>query len=137
MKKTCLAILMLVFVLSMAGCGFEQSAEAIVTVVRETPTPVPTATPIPTPTPEAVATPVPEVVTETTPSGAVVTVQSGTYTLTSDVNLRSDCSTDATPLVGIPNGTVLTSTGVCENGWLRVEYNGQVGYITNEFATAS
>ena len=105
--------------------------------MKVTPTPEPVATPTPeavaTPTPEP--TPVPEVVTEQTPSGIKVEVKAGTYTTTADVNLRADASTDAQQVSGAAAGTQLTSTGVCENGWIRVEYEGQVCYVSGDFVT--
>ena len=105
--------------------------------VKPDPTPNPEPTPEPTPDPEPTPepTPVPEVVTEQTPSGIKVEVKAGTYTTTADVNLRADASTDAQQVSGAAAGTQLTGTGVCENGWIRVEYEGQVCYVSGDFVT--
>ena len=94
------------------------------------------AAPIPTPTPEVpAATPTPAPVIEQSPSGVNVEVKTGTYTTTSDVNLRSDCSTDGDIVQGVAAGTVLNSTGVCENGWIRVDWEGQTVYASGDYVT--
>ena len=121
----------------LSGCGFQEGAGATVTVVRETPTPTPTPTPEATPTPEP--TPTPMVETETTASGVVVQKIGGTYVTNTDVNLRTDASTDngIAPIVyGVPAGTSLTGTGVCENGWIQISYEGQTVYASGEFLTS-
>ena len=139
MKKTGILFLLLGMALCFPGCGFNEGADAIVTVIEATPTPIPTPTPevVATPTPEVVATPTPAVVTEQTPSGVNVEVKEGSYTATSDVNVRSDCNQDAEIIIGVAAGTALHSTGVCENGWIRVDYNGQVGYVSGDYVTAA
>jgi uncharacterized protein YgiM (DUF1202 family) len=135
MKKIKLLVLLAGLTVFAAGCGFSNSGDTTVTVIEATPTPEPTPTPEVTPTPEATPTPVP--VIEQTPSGVNVEVKDGTYYTTSDVNLRPDCNTDGDYIVGIPEGTELKSTGVCENGWIRVEYDGQVGYVTGDYVTTT
>lgn len=137
MKKLMVPVLLLVLILGISGCGFDPAIYSTVQIMKVTPTPEPVATPTPeavaTPTPEP--TPVPEVVTEQTPSGIKVEVKAGTYTTTADVNLRADASTDAQQVSGAAAGTQLTGTGVCENGWIRVEYEGQVCYVSGDFVT--
>lgn len=135
MKKAGLIAMALGFALVMPGCGFTEGTDAIVTVIEATPTPIPTATPEPVATPTPEATPTPAVVTEQTPGGVTVTVQSGTYTATADINMRSDASTDAEVLVGIASGTQLTGTGVCDNNWVRVEYDGKTGYVSGDYVS--
>ena len=119
--------------LFLSGCGFEEGAGATVTIVHETPTPIPTPTPEPTPTP--VPTPTPSIPTETTASGVVVSKIPGTYVTTTDVNLRDDASADANLIGGVMGGTELTGTGVCENGWIQLDYNGQTVYASGDFLT--
>lgn len=137
MKKLMVPVLLLGLILGISGCGFDPAIDSTVQIMKITPTPEPVATPTPeavaTPTPEP--TPVPEVVTEQTPSGIKVEVKAGTYTTTADVNLRADASTDAQQVSGAAAGTQLTGTGVCENGWIRVEYEGQVCYVSGDFVT--
>lgn len=140
MKKSVVLALVLGLALSIPGCGFDPAIDSAVTIVKEvTPTPEPTPTPeaAATPTPEAVATPTPEVVTEQSPSGVKIEVKEGTYYTTADVNLRSDCSTEGMQVNGAAAGTELKSTGVCENGWIRVEYEGQTCYVSGDFVTTT
>ena len=134
MKKAGLAVLLLGAALCIPGCGFEEGAGATVTVIQATPTPIPTPTPEVTPTPEA--TPTPEPVVEQTASGVNVTKQDGTYVANTDVNLRADASADATLVAGVASGTQLTSTGVCDNGWIEVSYEGQTAYVSGDYVSA-
>lgn len=138
MKKSALLVLLLGMALSMPGCGYDPAIDSSVMVVRVTPTPEPTPTPETTPEPEATPEPTPEVTepkTEQTPSGIKVEVKEGTYYTTADVNLRGDASPDGEYLNGASAGTELKSTGVCENGWVRVEYEGQTCYVSGDFVT--
>ena len=131
MKKAGLLVMLLGFSLCLPGCGFTEGTDAVVTVVKATPTPIPTPTPEPTPTPAATPTPAP--VVEETPSGIKVTVEEGDYTATADLNLRGDASPDGELITGVESGTVLHGTGVCENGWIRLEYEGQTVYATGDY----
>jgi len=133
MKKAGLLVLFLGIIMLLPGCGFTEGAGATVTVVTPTPTPLPTPTPAPTPTPEP--TQAPAVPTEQTASGVVVTKTGGMYTASTDVNLRADASPDAALVIGVMAGTELTGTGVCDNGWIQIEYNGQVVYGSGEYLT--
>lgn len=134
MRKAGLAALLLGAALCIPGCGFEEGAGATVTVIQATPTPIPTPTPEATPTQEA--TPTPEVVVVQTASGVNVTKQDGTYVANADVNLRADASTDAALVASVANGTQLTSTGVCDNGWVEVSYEGQTAYVSGDYVSA-
>ena len=126
MKKAALAVLLLGAALCIPGCGFEEGAGASVTVIQATPTPIPT--------PEV--TPTPEPVVEQTASGVNVTKQDGTYVANADINLRADASADATWIAGVTSGTQLTSTGVCDNGWIEVSYEGQTAYVSGDYVSA-
>ena len=112
MKKAALAVLLLGAALCIPGCGFEEGAGASVTVIQATPTPIPTPTPEATPTPEV------------------------TYVANADINLRADASADATWIAGVTSGTQLTSTGVCDNGWIEVSYEGQTAYVSGDYVSA-
>ena len=70
-------------------------------------------------------------------SGVKVEVKSGTYYASSELNLRSDASSDADLISSVAAGTQLNSTGVCENGWIRVDYNGQTCYASGDFVTTT
>lgn len=133
MKKTRLLAIVLGLALVLPGCGFTKGSDAVVTVIEATPTPTPEPTPEPTPTPAATPTPAP--VMEQTPSGVNEEVKSGTYTATAAVNVRSDCNTDAAQIGSVEQGATITSTGVCENGWIRIDYQGQTGYVSGDFVT--
>ena len=50
-----------------------------------------------------------------------------------DINLRADASADATWIAGVTSGTQLTSTGVCDNGWIEVSYEGQTAYVSGDY----
>ncbi|MDO5135417.1 MAG: SH3 domain-containing protein [Eubacteriales bacterium] len=133
MKKAGLLVLLLGAVLCFPGCGFEDGAGATVTVIEATPTPEPTPTPEVTPTPEP--TPIPEPVIVQTASGVNVEKKDGVYVANTDINLRADCSTEAALVASVASGTQLTSTGVCENGWVEVSYEGQTLYCSGDYVT--
>ncbi|MBQ0000511.1 MAG: SH3 domain-containing protein [Clostridiales bacterium] len=140
MKKFVMAVLLMSIVLGATACGYQITEDSTVKVVRATPTPVPTPSPIPTPTPEP--QPEPEVTVEyvQTALGVNIEKKDATYTTTSDVNLRKDCSTEVEYWCGVPNGSTVTSTGISEDGeWLELKYvliDGQevTGYIKAEYA---
>lgn len=54
-----------------------------------------------------------------------------------EVNVRStmDQSSDSNILGTITNGTVVTRTGTGNNGWSRIIYNGEVGYVVSNYVT--
>ena len=66
-----------------------------------------------------------------------VEVKTGTYYASAELNLRSDASADAELIASVASGTQLNSTGVCENGWIRVDYNGQTCYASGDFVTTT
>lgn len=147
MKKKCILALIAAAAFMAQGCGFTEGTDAVVTVVDATPTPEPTEAP------EATATPTPEaeaaadsaaadstaqaVATEQTPSGINVQVQDATYYAVEGVNLRSDASADAEFVAGVLSGEALKCTGVCDNGWIRVDYNGQTCYASGDYVSTT
>ena len=136
MKKAGLLVMLLGAALCIPGCGFTEGTDAVVTVVKATPTPIPTPTPEATPTPTPVpATPTPEPVIEQSPSGLNVTVESGNYEATASVNLRADASQDADVMAGVEAGMVVQGTGVCENGWIRISFDGMTVFGSGDFFT--
>ena len=58
------------------------------------------------------------------------------YVANADINLRADASADATWIAGVTSGTQLTSTGVCDNGWIEVSYEGQTAYVSGDYVSA-
>ena len=135
MKKSRWMFLVLGLAFAVQGCGFDPTIDSSFMIVKVTPTPEATPTPEVTPTPEA--TPTPEVTTEQTASGVNVEVKEGTYYAASELNLRSDASADADLVASVASGTELKSTGVCDNGWIRVDYNGQTCYASGDYVTTS
>ena len=147
MKKKFILALIAAAAFMAQGCGFTEGTDAVVTVVDATPTPEPTEAP------EATATPTPEAeaaadsaaadstaqaaATEQTPSGINVQVQDATYYAVEGVNLRSDASADAEFVAGVLSGEALKCTGVCDNGWIRVDYNGQTCYASGDYVSTT
>lgn len=147
MKKKCIMALIIGAAFLAQGCGYEEGTDAVVTVVDSTPTPEPTEKPkaTVTPTPKAAADSTADgaaaaadsttagaadpaaqtAATEQTPSGINVQAQDATYYAVEGVNLRSDANAEAEFVAGVLSGESLKCTGVCDNGWIRVDYNGQ------------
>lgn len=142
MKKKCILALIAAAAFMSQGCGFTEGTDAVVTVVDATPTPEPTeapeATATPTPGAEAAADSTTQAAaTEQTPSGVNVQVQDATYYAVEGVNLRSDASADAEFVAGVLSGEALKCTGVCDNGWIRVDYNGQTCYASGDYVSTT
>lgn len=163
MKKKCIMALIIGAAFLAQGCGYEEGTDAVVTVVDSTPTPEPTEKPkaTATPTPEAaaadstadgaaaaadstadgaaaVADPAAQTVaTEQTPSGINVQAQDATYYAVEGVNLRSDANAEAEFVAGVLSGESLKCTGVCDNGWIRVDYNGQTCYASGDYVSTT
>lgn len=151
MKKKCIMALIIGAAFLAQGCGYEEGTDAVVTVVDSTPTPEPTEKPkaTATPTPKAAADSTADgaaaadsttagaadpaaqtAATEQTPSGINVQAQDATYYAVEGVNLRSDANAEAEFVAGVLSGESLKCTGVCDNGWIRVDYNGQTCYAS-------
>ena len=96
---------------SPAGQG-EPSSASPATAPTETPTPTPDPTPDPTPEPQ------PETV----------------YVTGSDVNVRSQPSTESEVLGVVQRGASFTRTSDTD-GWSTVEYSGTTAYIKSDFLT--
>ena len=144
MKKKCILALILGAAFMAQGCGFTEGTDAVVTVVDSTPTPEPTEAPeeTATPTPEATAeadstAAAQAAATEQTPSGINVQAQDATYYAVEGVNLRSDASADAEFVAGVLSGESLKCTGICDNGWIRVDYNGQTCYASGDYVSTT
>lgn len=163
MKKKCIMALIIGAAFLAQGCGYEEGTDAVVTVVDSTPTPEPTEKPkaTATPTPEAAAdstadgaaaaadsmtdgaaaaadsTTAGAAATEQTPSGINVQAQDATYYAVEGVNLRSDANAEAEFVAGVLSGESLKCTGVCDNGWIRVDYNGQTCYASGDYVSTT
>lgn len=53
------------------------------------------------------------------------------------VNLRSDANAEAEFVAGVLSGESLKCTGVCDNGWIRVDYNGQTCYASGDYVSTT
>ena len=62
-------------------------------------------------------------------------VTSGTAWATTDANIRESFSSDTKAIGLLKQGEAIAVTGVTDNNWTRVNYNGQVGYIHNDLLT--
>ena len=64
-------------------------------------------------------------------------VKDETYYAVEGVNLRADASADADFVAGVLSGESLKCTGVCANGWIRVDYNGQTCYASGDYVSTT
>lgn len=55
------------------------------------------------------------------------------YGASSGLNLRSGCSVSYSAIARIPNGTTVAVLGKASNGWYKVYYSGNVGYVSGEY----
>ena len=139
MKKKCILALIAAAAFMAQGCGFTEGTDAVVTVVDATPTPEPTEAPEAEAAADSAAadSTAQAAATEQTPSGINVQVQDATYYAVEGVNLRSDASADAEFVAGVLSGEALKCTGVCDNGWIRVDYNGQTCYASGDYVSTT
>ena len=124
MKKKCILALILGAAFMAQGCGFTEGTDAVVTVVDSTPTPEPTEAP------EETATPTPEATAEADSTAAAdPTAQAAATEQTpSGINVQAQ---DAL------SGESLKCTGICDNGWIRVDYNGQTCYASGDYVSTT
>ena len=78
------------------------------------------------PTPAAEATPTPAPAPASDNTYYVVNVKS-------HVNLREEPSTDSAILAGVSKGSAVQSTGETVDDFMRVEYDGKIGYIHSKY----
>lgn len=56
---------------------------------------------------------------------------------TTEVNVRSSYSTSSNAIGSLQEGDSVTRTGIGDNGWSRVSYNGSTGYISSQYLTTT
>ena len=56
-----------------------------------------------------------------------------TYLVTDDLRLRQADNTSASVLTIIPNGSTITSAEQTSNGWFKVTYNSNTGYVSGTY----
>ncbi|MBE5951305.1 MAG: hypothetical protein E7260_06865 [Lachnospiraceae bacterium] len=105
-----------------------------------TPIPSPTETPAPTPTPEPTATEAPQATFTPTPTPTPAytykELDKTTMWATTNVYMRSLPAKDGEVLDLVRKGNKVTVTGQCnETNWYVVAYNGQNGYVCNDYLT--
>lgn len=61
----------------------------------------------------------------------------GTVDAKAGLRLRSGAGTNTAILTTLANGTRVEVTGVAENGWYQVIYNGATGFVSNEYLMVS
>ena len=62
-----------------------------------------------------------------------ITPKDSIYITNTDVNIREDCSPDAPIIRGVFEGTELHGTGITENGWIKINYEGITGYVSPDY----
>ncbi|MDO4804387.1 MAG: SH3 domain-containing protein, partial [Lachnospiraceae bacterium] len=60
---------------------------------------------------------------------------SETVYVKSDANVRANYSTASASIGGLKAGTAVTRTGICDNGWSRIEYEGKDAYVYSDLLT--
>ncbi len=102
--------------------------------------PIPTTTASPSATPVVTLTPTPTAIPQSSPGVPVDNTNTQTQTLTilsselGYVRLRDLPSVDGVELNQIPNGTILTYISQ-DNGWYKVTYNEQVGWVNGMYVS--
>lgn len=56
---------------------------------------------------------------------------------TENCNIRKSYSTSSDKLGQVKKGTAIKRTGIADNGWSRIEYNGKVAYISSKYITST
>ena len=146
MKKKCIMALIIGAAFFAQGCGYEEGTDAVVTVVDSTPTPEPTEKP------KATATPTPKAAADSTADGAAAADSTtagtadpaaqtaATEQTPSGINVQAQDATynaEAEFVAGVLSGESLKCTGVCDNGWIRVDYNGQTCYASGDYVSTT
>lgn len=66
-------------------------------------------------------------------SGVSVEKTSDTGTIVNSVNVRADAQSGSEILGQLDGGTSVRVTGICENGWYRIIYENQTGYVWQDY----
>ena len=123
MRMMAVLLTMVFIVLSLAACG-----------ETEVPEPAQEATATPEPTPTATPAPTPEPVTTIKENGFTFDVMDATMTTTANLNVRSLPDIEGGKIGMFPKGAQVSVSGQCvETGWYRVSFQGEIGYVSNEY----
>jgi uncharacterized protein YraI len=122
-----------------SGCNVPEISE--ITEMLSLP-PTVTATPTPAAAAEEkekkpAATPVVETVKTETVDGMAVTETDDFVWTTGSVNMRKGPGTDYDKLGTLSVNTKVHRTGICENGWIRIEHKELTAYISGKYYTTT
>lgn len=56
---------------------------------------------------------------------------------TKSMNVRSSWSTSSSKIGGLSKNQAVTRTGIGDNGWSRIKYNGQIAYVSTSLITTT
>ena len=108
-------------------------ASALTEPLAVAPEPTPTPEPTPVPSPTGVGGPTGGAA-ETEPEAyRVARPGTGKAFATTDLSLRTGPSSSYGVMATIPAGTPVILTGVMENGFVRVEHDGTIGWVATEY----
>ena len=62
---------------------------------------------------------------------------SETVWTTDAVNVRANADSSSSRVGGLGKGARITRTGICDNGWSRVDYDGTTAYIHSDYLTTT
>ena len=123
MRFAAVLMAMVLVMLCMGGCGKKEEPE-VKQEATEAPEATPTVTPVPTPTPE------PKIVE----NGFTFEMMDKVMVTTANLNVRSLPNTEGMKFGMYDKGAEVKVTGKCEEtGWYRVDYKGQIGYVSDEY----
>ncbi|MCR5584495.1 MAG: SH3 domain-containing protein [Lachnospiraceae bacterium] len=122
-----------------SGCNVPEISEITAML---TPPPTVTATPTPVATAdgngrETAATPAAESEKTEMIDGLVVTETDDYVWTTGSVNVRKGPNTDYDKLGALSRNTKVHRTGICENGWIRIEYKELTAYMSGKYYTTT
>lgn len=75
-------------------------------------------------------------VSQTEPPEPVVAAVSKTVYSTGTVNIRSGAGTEFAVIGTTSNGMQLVQTGISDNGWVQISWNGMTAYVSQDYVTA-
>ncbi len=131
----CLIVILAVALL-ISQCSSKDPEDTTTTTTTE---PTTTTTTVPSETTPSETTP-----SETTPSDdPVVDPEPDNFTETNDkvyvisdkLNIRASASADAEILASVDMDTELSRLGYLDNGWSKIEYNGEEAYVSTKYIT--
>lgn len=96
-----------------------------------------TVTPSLTGTPTGTITPHGTVTQAVISQSGSITEVSKTMYATTALNIRAESTSNSASLGVLPQGGAAKVTGICDNGWARIEYNGGEAYVFYQYLSDS